>query len=338
MLDRARGFAAANWEDEKVTALGRLAAGLAHELNNPAAAAARGAERLAQALVDIGNAALAVGAAGLHPDQRAAVEALAARCYIPSRTVSIDPIERADLEEELGHWLATHQLDSDYAVALIEGGVDVAVLESLARDVPAEALAPVVQWVAVTASASVVARDVERATRRVSEVVGTVQRYAHMDRAPVREPTDLARCLVDTVDIARAEANGKGATIRLTLPDRLPLISGVVPDLNQVWSNLIHNALDAIPSGGDVEVSASEESGTVVVRVVDNGHGIPPEVQPRIFDPFFTTKPVGTGVGLGLDTVRRVVQSHDGHVEFDSRPGRTEFRVRLPALASNQAT
>jgi signal transduction histidine kinase len=101
--------------------------------------------------------------------------------------------------------------------------------------------------------------------------------------------------------------------------------------LNQVWSNLLHNALDAISSGGEVEVSATEESGMVVVRVVDNGRGIPPDIQPRIFDPFFTTKPVGTGVGLGLDMVRRIVRTHDGEVEFDSRPGRTEFRVRLPS-------
>jgi signal transduction histidine kinase len=331
MLDRARGFAAANWEDEKVTALGRLAGGLAHELNNPAAAAARGAERLAHALADVGNAALAVGAAGLDPDQRAAVETIVARCHSPSRTVSIDPIERADLEEGLGNWLVGHRLDPDHAVAFVEGGVDVGVLESLVEHVPAEALDAVVRWIAVTASASVVARDVERAARRLSEIVGTVQRYTHMDRAPVREPTDLTRGLVDTVDIVRTEANGKGATIRLTLSDRLPLVSGVAPDLNQVWSNLLHNALDAISSGGEVEVSATEESGMVVVRVVDNGHGIPPDIEPRIFDPFFTTKPVGTGVGLGLDMVRRIVRTHDGEVEFDSRPGRTEFRVRLPS-------
>jgi signal transduction histidine kinase len=154
-----------------------------------------------------------------------------------------------------------------------------------------------------------------------------------MDRAPVRELTDIGRGLADTIEVVRSEANRKGVTIRLEVADALPRILAVGPDLNQVWSNLLQNALDAVSSGGEIDVHASLDNGSVVVRVVDNGTGIPPEVQPRIFDPFFTTRPAGSGVGLGLDIVRRTVRSHEGDVEVESRPGRTEFHVRLPLAA-----
>jgi signal transduction histidine kinase len=141
---------------------------------------------------------------------------------------------------------------------------------------------------------------------------------------------DIAGGLAHTVQVMRAEANRKGATLRLDLAPELPLVSAVAPDLNQVWANLLQNALDAVPASGEVTVSARAEKGAVVVRVTDDGSGIAPEVQPRIFDPVFTTKPEGQGVGLGLDMVRRIVRSHQGDVEFESGPGRTEFRVRLP--------
>jgi signal transduction histidine kinase len=178
-----------------------------------------------------------------------------------------------------------------------------------------------------------VAADVERATRRIDALVTAVRGYSYMDRAPVREPTDISRGLADTVEVLRAEANGKGATIRLELEPGLPEVSAVGPDLNQVWANLLQNALDAVSAGGEIVVRAAKENGAVVVRVIDNGTGIPPDVQPRIFDPFFTTRPTGSAVGLGLDIVRRTVRSHDGDVEVESSPGRTEFHVRLPLSA-----
>lgn len=330
MLDRARRFAAANWEDEKVTSIGRLAAGLSHELNNPAAAAASGAKRLATVLTELGAAAHAVGAAGLHATQQAAVGDLVARCQRPDRSVQLGALERADREEHMTAWLERHALDPDLAATLVDGGVAADVLDPVAGVITGEPLSAVVRWIAAAASAAVVASDVERATRRINDVVQAVRGYSYMDRAPVREATDIGQGLRDTVEVIRAEANGKGATVRLEIATGLPLVSAVTPDLNQVWANLLQNALDAEPPGGEITVTARAENGSVIVCVVDNGAGIPEDVQPRIFDPFFTTKPAGAGVGLGLDIVRRIVRSHDGDVEFESRPGRTTFRVRLP--------
>jgi signal transduction histidine kinase len=206
-------------------------------------------------------------------------------------------------------------------------------LERLAPLLSGEALAAGVRWIAATVAASGIAADVERSTRRINDMVSAVRSYAHMDRPPLREPTDIAKGLGDTVAVLLSEANARGATLSLEVPAQLPLVSAVGPDLNQVWANLVHNALDAAGTGGEVSLSAAVENGSVVVRVIDNGEGIAPEIRSRVFDPFFTTKPVGAGVGLGLDIVRRIVGTHSGDVEFDSRPGRTEFVVRLPAAA-----
>jgi len=330
MLDRTRGFAAANWEDEKVTSLGRLAAGISHELSNPASAAAGGAKRLAGVLAEVAEAAHAVGAAALTAEQFAVVSDLVERCRHADRSYTMDAIQRADLEDQVSDWLRDQGLAQEHAAVLADAGVGVEALEPLASRLSGKPLAAVVRWVAAVAAGAAVAADVEQATRRVNEVVTAVRGYTHMDRAPVREGLHLGHGLAHTVEVVRAEANRKGASLRLDVDPELPHVWGVAPDLNQVWSNLLQNALDAVAADGTVSVTARAENGAVVVRVIDDGPGIDPDVQPRIFDPFFTTKPLGEGVGLGLDMVRRIVRSHQGDVEFESAPGRTEFRVRLP--------
>lgn len=333
MLDRTRRFAAVNWEDEKVASLGRLAAGLAHELNNPAAAAARGARRLAGALADVGEAAEAVGLANLSDADRALVKTLVSRCQLGERSVQMSALERDERIDQLTTWLEEHELDAGEAGTLVDGGVTVENLESLLVLPRGEPLTSAIRWIAAAAAASVVASEVQRSTRRISDLVTAVRGYTHLDRAPVRESIDVARGLSDTVEVVRAEGNGRGAEIKLQIAPDLPRVAAVAPDLNQVWSNLLHNALDAISPGGAIGVSAAAENGSVVVRVTDNGAGIPDDIRPRIFDPFFTTKPAGSGVGLGLDIARRVIRDHGGDIEFDSRPGQTEFRVRIPIPA-----
>lgn len=333
MLDRTRRFAAADWQDEKVMALGRLAAGLAHELNNPATAVASGAKRLSRGLQEVGAAAHRFGIAGVPDEQRARVAEIVERCQRDDRTVTLSPMERADLEERLGEWLEAHGVDDELAPTLAEGGVGLETLDQLAGILAGDALAAALHWIGSASAATIVAGDVDRAARRIHDLVSAVRGFTYMDRAAVREPTDVGRGLSDTVEVLRAEANTKRAALTLEIGAGLPKVSAVAPDLNQVWSNLLENALDAVDPGGEVLVRAAAEDGGVVVQFVDNGHGIPEDIQPRIFDPFFTTKAVGEGPGLGLDIVRRIVRNHNGDVEFTSRPGRTEFRVRIPVEA-----
>jgi signal transduction histidine kinase len=179
------------------------------------------------------------------------------------------------------------------------------------------------------------ATDVERATTRIYELVSAVKRFTYMDRPTVAEPSSIAQALADTVAVLGAKAKSKSVTVTLDVPADLPLVRVFGGELNQVWSNLIENALDAVAEGGKVAVNARAEKENVVVRVIDDGCGIVGDDKHRIFDPFFTTKPVGQGTGLGLDIARRIVRRHDGQIEFDSEPGHTEFRVILPAPNAN---
>ena len=165
---------------------------------------------------------------------------------------------------------------------------------------------------------------------RISGLVQAIKGFTHMDQAAVSEPVDLTFNLGKTATVLNSKARSKSIAVTVTVEPDLPLVRGFVGELNQVWANLIDNALDAVPDAGRVDVTANRERERVVVRVVDNGPGIPDEIRARIFEPFFTTKPVGGGTGLGLDIVRRLLMHNDAEIEVESRPGRTEFRVSLP--------
>jgi signal transduction histidine kinase len=329
MVDRARMFRTSDLEGEKMASLGRLAAGLAHELNNPASAASRGAKLLSGALSESEEAALAVGAAQLNENQLAAVQRIRRNC-LQSPANDLSPLERADREESIDDWLAQRGIDDRYSAALAETSVTIATLDELARVLTSDKLGAAVQWIATGCHARGLARHVEDASSRVHNLVSTVKRLTHMDRAAAPEPLDLRQGLSDTSAMLAHKAQGKSALLTVDAPDNLPRTIGIGGELNQVWMHLIDNALDAIPNGGRVAVSASVEGPNVVVRVTDDGPGIPAELARRIFEPFFTTKPVGQGVGMGLEIARRLVESNNGRLDFDSHPGNTEFRVALP--------
>jgi signal transduction histidine kinase len=176
----------------------------------------------------------------------------------------------------------------------------------------------------------VLAGEIERASVRIHDLVGAVKGFSYMDHAPSPEPVDIQQGIVDTLKMLGAKTRAKTVSVTLELPDDLPRVHGVGVELNQVWMNLIDNALDAAPSGGHVAVVASRELDRVVVRVVDDGPGMTPEIRQRIFEPFFTTKEIGQGTGLGLETAKRLLQRHDGEINVESAPGRTVFEVRLP--------
>jgi len=204
-------------------------------------------------------------------------------------------------------------------------------LNELARAVSGEKLSATLRWIASGCAVRRLARDIERAASRVHALVSAIKGITYMDRATTPEPVDLAKGLTDTLAVLAKKARDKSASLTVDVPKDLPRAIGFGGELNQVWINLVDNALDAINDGGRVTVTAREEAGMVVVHVLDDGPGIPADVQSKIFDPFFTTKPVGKGTGLGLDIVRRLVDQNSGRIDLDSSPGRTEFRVRLPA-------
>jgi signal transduction histidine kinase len=330
MVDRVRHFASTDWQDDKMMSLGRLAAGLSHELNNPASAASRSAKLLGDALTQADDAASSLVAAHLTGEQHGHLDALRRRISVPGTATALSAIERADREDEFAGWLGRRHADVHLAGALAETNVTIGMLDELADVLPAAALDPALRWLAAAFTSRALATDVDRATTRIYELVSAVKRFTYMDRPTVAEPSSIAQALADTTTVLAAKAHSKSAVVDLDVPSDLPLVRAYGGELNQVWSNLIENALDAIGESGRVVVSARADGANVVVRVVDDGHGIPADITSRIFDPFFTTKPVGS-TGLGLDIARRIVRRHDGQIELESRPGRTEFRVVLPA-------
>jgi signal transduction histidine kinase len=330
MLDRARQFTSTDWQDEKIMSLGRLAAGLAHELNNPASAVARSAALLTDALALAEETSHALGAADLTEDQRERVDALRRNFFLPATTGVFSAIERADQEGELLDWLESHGADTSPAQALADSGVSVATLEELADVLPGQALDLTLRWIGARYTTRALATDIERAATRIHDLVSAVKRFTYMDRATVAEPTNIAQGLMDTVAVLATKAKAKSVAVTLSIPGDLPFVRVYGGELNQVWANLLENALDAVNPSGRVSMSAARDGDRIVVRFIDDGPGIPPEVRPRIFDPFFTTKPIGEGSGLGLDISRRIVTQHGGQIEVDSQPGRTEFRVILP--------
>jgi len=332
MVDRAKAFKASDFQVEKMASLGKLAAGLAHELNNPASAAARSAQLISEALAESEEASRAFGAANLDDRAQAVVERVRWVCSGGPTTGVFSPLERADREGALTDWLLDHDLDDALAAPLGETNVTLALLDELAAAVHGDQLRAALRWVAAGCTVRGLAQDVERAASRVHELVSAVKGFTYMDHAPSAEPVDLAKGISDTLAVMAAKARDKSASLALDLPPDLPRVLGFGGELNQVWANLIDNALDAVGENGRVMVTARPEGARVVVRVTDDGPGIPEEVKTRIFDPFFTTKPVGKGTGLGLDIVRRLVDRNDGSIEVESAPGRTVFRVALPMV------
>ena len=330
MLDRARYFTSTELHDEKMVSLGKLSAGLAHELNNPAAAIERTAGLLGSRLESLESAARALGAAALTDAQLAAMDGVRESCMAASVHGVKSPLERAEREEQIADWLAAHGLDEATAETLSETSVTVEALDRLAAAIEGPALDAALRWAAAGCSMRGLASEIQEASMRISGLVMAVKGFTHMDQAAVAEPLNLMRGLDNTVAVLRSKARGKSVTVTVEAEPDLPRVRGLAGELNQIWGNLIDNALDAVPESGRVDVRAAREGEHVVVRIVDNGAGIPAEVRERIFDPFFTTKPMGHGTGLGLDIVRRLVRHNDGQIAVESQPGRTEFRVSLP--------
>ena len=329
MLDRARAFTSSALLDEKMVSLGRLSAGLAHELNNPASAVARNASSLSTQLDDLDRATRAFCALGLSNAAWAEIEAVRAEAASASAN-DLSPIDRADRQDAVGDWLASHGASAIEPDRLVDGGWSVDHLTRVSAVVNKTQIGVTIDYLASAEATRRLADDIQRAAARVHKLVSAVKRFTYMDQAMATTPTPLGPGLADTITMLESKARHNDVELKLLVEPDLPHVDAYGGELNQVWTNLIDNALDAVPRGGRVVVSAGRQGDAVVVRVSDNGPGIPADIRPRVFDPFFTTKDVGKGTGLGLDITRRIVIKHRGNIDLRTDETGTVFEVTLP--------
>jgi signal transduction histidine kinase len=317
---------------ERLTSLGTMAAGLAHELNNPAAAARRAAAQMTEALDAISSSLARFVEAGVEREQADGLVALQqqAVAHVASST-ALDALDAADAEDELLERLEALGVQEPWRMAepLAVAGVDQAWLDQLA-ELAGPATDAALQWVAASLVAGRLASELEESTERMSSLVGAVKSYAYMDRGETVE-VDLHEGLETTLAVLGYKLKHTEIALVREYDRELPKLTVHGSELNQVWTNLLDNAIDALGRRGTITIATQADGECAVVEISDDGPGVPDDVVPRIFDPFFTTKDVGLGTGLGLATARRiVVDRHDGSLTLDSRPGRTTFRVRLP--------
>ncbi|HXA28410.1 MAG TPA: ATP-binding protein [Candidatus Angelobacter sp.] len=316
-------------QQERLAALGRLSAGLAHELNNPAAAARRAAVSLPEAAARLRSTAVELALADPRP--QLAHDLVAAERDLSVVRASSEPVsglERSDREDALDTALRGRRVAGVDAAPMVDSGIDMEWLDRFLSRFAQTAAAPALRWLVAQIEVSEIARDVEDSTGRVGDLVLAIKKYTHMDRAAVQE-ADVHEGLDST--LAMLKYRLRGITVVRDYDRTLPPLPLHIAELNQVWTNLIDNAADAMQGRGTLTVRTCRDGDSVAVVIADDGPGIPAAVLPRIFEPFYTTKGVGQGTGLGLDIAHRIVaQGHGGTLQAESRPGDTRFTVRLP--------
>jgi len=329
MADRIRETTRLEQQRDRLASLGKLSAGLAHELNNPASAAKRAASQLRQMLTKIRNASLELGKRDLTAAQKAEIEKMEISFTQPD-VVPPDPLTMSDLEDQIDSLLRSHGQNDLWMLAagLAQRNIKPEMVESLFAILDGDTARAALIRIAASVEIATLLSEIENSTSRISDLVCAIKEYTHMDQAPVLN-VDVVKSLETTLTILNHKLK-QGVAVQRDYQKVPLLVNSFGSELNQVWTNIIDNAIDAMHGKGELRIRTYQQDGCVVVEIGDNGPGIPDEVQPHIFEPFFTTKGVGEGTGLGLDTVQRIVKKHRGNIQVNSKPGDTRFQVWLP--------
>ncbi len=329
LVNTVRNIESVARQREALAALGRLAAGLAHEINNPASAATRAVDALEETSEALLSSLGRLAEASVSAAQLAALDAL--RREIEPQSPSLEPLAVADREDALSDWLGRHGVERDWLIAppLAVAGLDIAWCERASVLLDGGPLEAGLEWVANSLSMATLLSEVKESTRRISDLVAAVRSYSQLDRASMQQ-IDLTEGLESTLVMLAHKLRG-GVTVVRDYGSDVPRIEAFAGELNQVWTHLIDNAIDAMRGTGTLRMSTRVHENGVVVEIGDTGPGMPKEVQAHAFEPFYTTKDVGDGTGLGLDVSRRIiVDRHGGEITIDQRPDETVLRVRLP--------
>lgn len=338
MTERAKSFATTKLQHEKVNALGNLAAGIAHELNNPAAAINRISNELEKRLNLNYELTERLIRSDISSEHIQRIKGIVIKKESDlSHKVKLTTSQRLQKEEEMDEWLEKKGVvDRQSAETFSEFGFSPEEFETILNDVGKDVIIHIIPWLENLISSQKIIEDLAEASSRISGLVGAIKSHVHMDRTNDMQLTNIHQDLDNTLTLLGFKLREKNIEVRKNLSNNLPDVSAFVGELNQVWTNLIDNAIYALPQKGEIIIETNFDNKNVKISIIDNGPGIPNELLSRIFDPFFTTKKVGEGTGIGLDIVSRIIKNHNGEIKVSSIPGRTEFSVFLPIAESKK--
>lgn len=333
LMDRVRSFTKSQHQDEKLMALGKLSAGLAHELNNPAAAMVRSSESLQKHLGTVPDKFKGIMSMKVTHQQIDFVNDIIFKKV--ERGINKDEklLLRNQREDDITDWLEDNGYGDCYLLAetLSEFGFVPAELEEIKSALDQDTFPKIMEWIDNVLTTEKMVGEIKEASRRISSLVNSIKSYSHMDRSNDKTPTNLHEGIHNTITILNHKLRRNNITLVEDLQEDLPHVNAIPGELNQVWTNIIDNALDAMEeNGGQLTIKTFSKGETVSVQIIDNGVGIPKDVQHRIFEPFFTTKDIGKGTGLGLEVVHRIIQGHKGNIHLESKPGNTVFEFCFP--------
>lgn len=332
MTTRVRNFTGQRYQDEKLMALGKISAGLAHELNNPASAMVRSAAELHRKIHSTPEKFKSVITMRITPEQTDGVNNILFSKIKNVQGVELSLLEREERKDDLTDWLEDHDVDNaeDLAETFVDFGLTLDELEEVYDIINGQHVGPIMRWIESTLSLEKLVSEIQESADRIAKLVQSVKSYSHMDRGAAAEHIDIHEGIISTLIMLKHRFKQKQIQVVKNFDRGMPKLKAHPGELNQVWTNLITNAIDAMDEGGTLTIDTFPDRQFICINITDTGSGIQEEHLSRIFDPFFTTKAMGEGTGMGLDITKKIVDKHKATIQVESRPGKTTFRLCFP--------